>query len=457
MKNHSFLALLTSALAFFLLSGCLKDEDKGPKVKTSAATRITGTTVVLNGAVIYDNKVQITYETGFYWGLEPEPGRMEHTISEPFVQLRGDFEYLLTNLEPNTTYYFRAFGENENGKGYGKVESFTTHPEENTIVNITQAIPYAAHAIYASMEVTFNFPQDYIKEWGYCIAEERLPTLDDEVVIKNKYQGNHLFYDLKGNTNYHLRAYAILKDGRVFYSLPEIVKTREIQMDPISNITFRSAVTDFSIDFSDNIEYIGLRWHTNPNPAWGEGTWVTGRGPYLMANLEPGTTYYVKPFVRSNLYWPHISKRTIYGPYKKFITPPLPDIGQGTLHDPYTTNGAIYLKTSDETVWVKGYIVGVPKSGYLYSNSAINNTEPFTENNYILLAEDPDEVFMGNTLRVTLPAGNIQYYLNLVQNPENLGKEIMIEGDLYRYTSGSPFTGLRNVTEYMFVDKNQQK
>ena len=375
------------------------------KVETSAANRITGTTVVLNGVVIYDTKVQITYETGFYWGLEPEPGRMDHSVSETFVQLRGEFEYLLTDLKPNTTYYFRAFGENENGKGYGKVESFTTHPEENTIVNITQAIPYAAHAIFTSMEVDFNFPRDYIKEWGYCIAEKKLPTLDDEFVALDPsfYTPRHIFYDLKGNTNYHLRVYAILKNDRVFYSLPEIVKTRNIYMDSVTHITFRSAVTDFSIDFTDNIEYIGLRWHTNPNPAIDEGSWVTGRGPYLMANLEPGTTYYVRPFVRSNLYWQYISKRTIYGPYKKFTTPTLPDIGQGTFHNPYTSNGAIYLKTSDEKVWVKGYIVGVPKSGYLYSNSAINNTEPFTENNYILLAEAPDEVFMGNTLRVTLP------------------------------------------------------
>lgn len=452
MEKRNLPLILIFIIILSLFSSCLKEENQVPIVETLQAHMITGTTGDMRGIISYDNSIPIPNRTGFYWGTDPNPRKMEHIVSSEFHNFSAGFTYILTDLNPNTTYYFRAFAENKNGTGYGNVMSFATNEEVNSFIIISGEVPYAAHAIAAFVRYTGNisFYDALTQERGLCIAEGKIPDLNDDCVTL--IDSWHMFRDLKGSTSYYLRAYAILKDERVVYSSPKVVKTREIYMDSIGNINFRSAVTDFSIDFTDHVGYIGLRWHTNPNPAWGEGTWFIGGGPYLMWNLEPGTTYYARPFIYSLLYQGYFSSRTIYGPYKTFTTPPMPDIGQGTFHDPYTTNGAIYLRTSDESVWVKGYIVGVQKSGYLYPNSGINNAGPFSDNWHILLAEDPDEVFMGNTLRVLLPEGEIQDNLNLVHNPENLGKEIMVKGLLYRYDNHSTFTGIRDVSGFEFID-----
>ncbi|MEB1806913.1 MAG: 5'-nucleotidase C-terminal domain-containing protein [Bacillaceae bacterium] len=88
---------------------------------------------------------------------------------------------------------------------------------------------------------------------------------------------------------------------------------------------------------------------------------------------------------------------------------------------------------------VQGYIVG--------TNNVFDGE--FTVATNIALADDPNEKSLAKTLPVQLPNTSIRTDLNLVDNPENLGKLVHITGDLSAYFSRP---GLRNARAYEFVE-----
>ncbi len=107
------------------------------------------------------------------------------------------------------------------------------------------------------------------------------------------------------------------------------------------------------------------------------------------------------------------------------------DQGNGSKESPYTVSDAI--RNNAGTAWVKGYIVGTMNSN---DNYTLEVAEPFTVASNIYLADSPTETSTSNMLPVQLVGGSeIRNALNLVDNPGNLGKELMIQGSLTAYFS----------------------
>ncbi len=108
--------------------------------------------------------------------------------------------------------------------------------------------------------------------------------------------------------------------------------------------------------------------------------------------------------------------------------------GDGTELNPYTAEdvkhlvGTVDAKTK---FWVSGMILGCCKSG----------TELATEAAASNLAIGDADCWVP----VQLPDNDVRKALNLVDNPENLGKEVMVYGTLEAYFS---VAGVKNVTEY---------
>jgi|GEM_PF-2794179 len=99
-----------------------------PIVNTMIASDVTISTAVLNGTIISFSGYDAT-QRGFCWtdNLSILPTRENSSHWEensPFAL--GDFSHLITNLEPNKTYYFRAYAINQIDIGYGNVFSFQT-------------------------------------------------------------------------------------------------------------------------------------------------------------------------------------------------------------------------------------------------------------------------------------------------------------------------------------------
>lgn len=97
----------------------------------------------------------------------------------------------------------------------------------------------------------------------------------------------------------------------------------------------------------------------------------------------------------------------------------------------------------EEDVWVYGYIVG---GDLRASEDGISFDTPFTSRTHIAIAARSSVVEKSSCLSVFLPQGDIRDELNLVDNPENLGKQVYLKGDIVEAYYGIP--GIKGVSEY---------
>ncbi len=95
----------------------------------------------------------------------------------------------------------------------------------------------------------------------------------------------------------------------------------------------------------------------------------------------------------------------------------------------------------EEDVWVCGHIVG----GDLTSSSA-SFSAPFESRSCLLLGPRTSTTTKASCLSVQLPSGELRDALNLVDNPELLGRKVCIKGNIVEAYYGIP--GLKNITEY---------
>ena len=116
--------------------------------------------------------------------------------------------------------------------------------------------------------------------------------------------------------------------------------------------------------------------------------------------------------------------------------------GEGTQENPYTVEDVIKLSNPNPTVtaWVEGYIVGVMNNNELV-------TSEFEVNSNIAIAATTDETEA--IVPVGFPNGEVRTALNLVDNPDNMGKKVAVYGTLENYFST---TGVKNVSAYEFVN-----
>lgn len=118
-------------------------------------------------------------------------------------------------------------------------------------------------------------------------------------------------------------------------------------------------------------------------------------------------------------------------------TPPTPEEGEGsgTADDPYNVAAGISQQISQPTAWVRGYIVGAVKDGQEHntvtSNDDIDWAAPFGRATNVLIADDASCNDIANCLIVKMPAGSaLRSQVNLKDHPENLGKELAVNGTL---------------------------
>ena len=96
-----------------------------------------------------------------------------------------------------------------------------------------------------------------------------------------------------------------------------------------------------------------------------------------------------------------------------------------------------------EIVWVSGYIVG----GDLTQTGA-SFSPPFSSSTNLLLGPRSSGSNRSSCLAVSLPKGEIRDALNLVDNPELLGKAVEICGEVSHSYFG--MDGLKNVSDFNF-------
>ena len=154
----------------------------------------------------------------------------------------------------------------------------------------------------------------------------------------------------------------------------------------------------------------------------------------------------------------HIWKST--NPLLVESEPETPLTGAGTEANPYTIDDVIQLNNSKSgEFFVKAYIVG-QVNGTSTSNAefdapfspAVNKKtgKPYSYNTNLLVAASPTETDAAKCVAVHLPAGDLRDGLNLPENPDMDGTEILIYGSLEEYLGT---WGIRNPTYAVAGDK----
>lgn len=102
------------------------DDNADVDVMTKAATSVDEDSATLRGVVDFNNQDEATVY--FRWGTKVGSLNKETTHVVRDADEDDVFESMITNLEDNTTYYFRAVAEDENGdRTLGTVMRFETN------------------------------------------------------------------------------------------------------------------------------------------------------------------------------------------------------------------------------------------------------------------------------------------------------------------------------------------
>lgn len=141
---------------------------------------------------------------------------------------------------------------------------------------------------------------------------------------------------------------------------------------------------------------------------------------------------------------------------------PAPDLnGTGTKEDPYNVASAISLSSANGTTvaWVKGYIVGGVSSATTASTVdspedvvfGVDDIRPTA----IVVAASKDETDYTKCLVIGFGSDSedAKTALNLKDNPDKLGKEVLLQGTL-KYAFSAP--GMKTITEYELVGGGEE-
>lgn len=122
--------------------------------------------------------------------------------------------------------------------------------------------------------------------------------------------------------------------------------------------------------------------------------------------------------------------------------PPPPVGGDGSFNNPFTV-AQVIAGSSGTAKWVTGYIAGAYETDV---NPFVGNfAAPFRTNSNMLIASAAGETVLTNCVPVQLPFGEIRTALNLVDKPENKGKQVKILGNIKPYFS---MPGVKSLTGY---------
>ena len=112
----------------------------------------------------------------------------------------------------------------------------------------------------------------------------------------------------------------------------------------------------------------------------------------------------------------------------------------GSYSNPYTVSSAV-AAGSGTSVYVKAYIVGYV-SGQVLAEGAHFTADGCDVKTNLLIADSPSETNVNNCMPVQLPSGAVRTGLNLQDNPGNLGKQVLLNGNIEKYFGA---TGIKTV------------
>lgn len=289
--------LLTETGKFTTLS------DK-PLVNTLEITLVDASSFLVKCVVEDDFGSAIT-ERGIYWNTEGNPGVNDHKLKHNENEL-GEYVCKMENIEPNKTYYVRAYAENEEGVGLGEVLCYQPIVSELPVV-ITAELSDITSTSATCGGTVISEGGSPVSSCGVCWSTEQNPTVENNFTSDGYGLGDFesSLTGLTPNTLYYVRAYATNEFGtnygdEVSFTAMDVVVTLEV-----TDIGYVTAIGHGNVinESASEVTERGVCWGLNHNPDvdGSHGHSGEGLGEYsvTISNIVPGTTYYVRAYAKS--------------------------------------------------------------------------------------------------------------------------------------------------------------
>ena len=131
----------------------------------------------------------------------------------------ANFEYLITDLIEGKIYYIRPYAENQHGRTYGEISSFTAIQASLPVVSLKSTYILDVDKILCTGEIVSDGNAPII-ERGFCWSLTPNPTIDDHFIISETSDKTYkdTIKGLEPHTEIYIRAYAKNKKGIVYSS-----------------------------------------------------------------------------------------------------------------------------------------------------------------------------------------------------------------------------------------------
>jgi uncharacterized protein (TIGR02145 family) len=326
-------------------------------VTTSNISNITQTTAIGGGNIISDGGSTITAR-GVCWNTTGNPTTDDSTTTDGADA--GSWVSELVELQPNTTYYVRAYATNSQGTAYGEQNSFTTLEHificdalDNCNFTFTQGgnaewVTQTEESYYAgssaqsgiiddnqqsTLETTVTGPGIVSFHWkvssesGYdklkfyiesTLEDEISGTVDWELQEVEIPEGTHTIeWSYTKDSSVRRGQDHGWLDKVVFTTVEATLPT--VTTASTSNITQTTAVSGGEVTSSGNaaITARGVCWNTTGNPTIADSKTSNGTGTESwvseLVELQANTTYYMRAYATN-------SEGTSYGDVVQFTT-----------------------------------------------------------------------------------------------------------------------------------------
>ncbi|MBQ6276815.1 MAG: hypothetical protein IJK62_08935 [Bacteroidales bacterium] len=310
-----FLAVAVIMAAVF--SGCKKDEPVAPTVVTKSASAVTKISATLKGEITNEGSDPIT-NCGFYYDSVPN-------MSYPMViesKLNGTtFTASLTELNPGTTYYYRAYAISNAGTAEGEIVRFATVSAVAPTVLTVSVSAITVNSATLNGNITAE-GSDPVTERGFIYGTSETNLSQRAECGTGTGTFNKALTGLSASTTYYFKAYATSDAGTSYGEVMSfattaptapIVTTNDATNISGTGVTLNGNVTS---DGGAMVTTRGFVYGTNQNNITQNITCGTGTGnmTYNLTGLTQGTRYYFKAYATN-------SAGTTYGEIKTFDTP----------------------------------------------------------------------------------------------------------------------------------------
>jgi uncharacterized protein (TIGR02145 family) len=270
----------------FLIHSCEKDKPLMPVVTTTDVTEISYTTAKSGGALTNNGGATITSQ-GICWNIAPDP-----TITNSKTADSGESESFISNmtqLEPNTLYYVRAYATNKAGTGYGNQVSFTTIKIEVPVLTTTSITEIGQVSALSGGNITDDKGSVIIFR-GVCWGTENNPTTSNNKTINGTGVGNFTskLIGLASNTTYYLRAYATNSAGTGYGN--ELSFKTNIITDIDGNI-YNAVTIGSQIWMKENLKTTHYNDGTAIPLVTDNNAWINVRSPAYCWQSNDSATY----------------------------------------------------------------------------------------------------------------------------------------------------------------------